>query len=73
MVNNNTSQSPENIIKIPAAERRGIFVLPESCTSGLIPPVTPQRGGVLNPAARIKVSELSIPYGITEYFLFVKL
>ncbi|GMO47193.1 MAG: hypothetical protein Ta2B_29170 [Termitinemataceae bacterium] len=41
-------------IKIPAAERRGIFVLPESCTSGLIPSVTPQSGGVLNPTARIK-------------------
>ncbi|GMO24103.1 MAG: amino acid ABC transporter ATP-binding protein [Termitinemataceae bacterium] len=40
-------------IKIPAAERRGIFVLPESCTSGLIPSVTPQSGGVLNPTARI--------------------
>ncbi|GMO41660.1 MAG: hypothetical protein Ta2B_21600 [Termitinemataceae bacterium] len=47
-------------IKIPAAER-GIFVLPESCTSGLIPPVTPQRLAretssvqkVLNPTARI--------------------
>ncbi|GMO37466.1 MAG: DNA topoisomerase IV subunit B [Termitinemataceae bacterium] len=41
-------------IKIPAAERPGIFVLPENCTPGLIPPVTPQRGGVLNPTARIK-------------------
>ncbi|GMO45522.1 MAG: aconitate hydratase [Termitinemataceae bacterium] len=41
-------------IKIPAAERLGIFVLPESCTSGLIPSVTPQSGGVLNPTARIK-------------------
>ncbi|GMO46326.1 MAG: hypothetical protein Ta2B_27800 [Termitinemataceae bacterium] len=48
-------------IKIPAAERRGIFVLPESCTSGLIPSVTPQSLAhetlsvqkVLNPTARI--------------------
>ncbi|GMO47595.1 MAG: hypothetical protein Ta2B_29720 [Termitinemataceae bacterium] len=48
-------------IKIPAAERRGIFVLPESCTSGLIPSVTPQSGGVLNPTARIKtVDDASI-------------
>ncbi|GMO26403.1 MAG: hypothetical protein Ta2B_06560 [Termitinemataceae bacterium] len=49
-------------IKIPAAERRGIFVLPESCTSGLIPPCyAPEArtrnvecAEVLNPTARIK-------------------
>ncbi|GMO24466.1 MAG: hypothetical protein Ta2B_03860 [Termitinemataceae bacterium] len=49
------------VIKISAAEQHtqnkahaeGAFVLPESCTPGLIPPVTPQRGGVLNPTARI--------------------
>ncbi|GMO32561.1 MAG: hypothetical protein Ta2F_08470 [Termitinemataceae bacterium] len=40
-------------IKIHAAERRGIFVLPENCTAGLIPSVSPQSGGVLNPSARI--------------------
>ncbi|GMO46047.1 MAG: class I SAM-dependent rRNA methyltransferase [Termitinemataceae bacterium] len=45
-------------IKIPAAERRFIFVLPESCTSGLIPSVTPQSGGVLNPTARITFQNL---------------
>ncbi|GMO41972.1 MAG: hypothetical protein Ta2B_22070 [Termitinemataceae bacterium] len=68
--------NPTARIKIPAAERRGIkpygsnknprrraegiFVLPESCTSGLIPSVTPQSGGVLNPTARIKVLLLKI-------------
>ena len=45
----------------PAAEQRGIVVLPRNCTRSLIPAnvsVTrsepPQRGGVLNPSARIK-------------------
>ncbi|GMO22075.1 MAG: hypothetical protein Ta2B_00980 [Termitinemataceae bacterium] len=38
----------------------GIFVLPENCTPGLIPSVTPQSGGVLNPTARINVPQEEI-------------
>ncbi|GMO26091.1 MAG: stage II sporulation protein M [Termitinemataceae bacterium] len=38
----------------PSSEQRGIFVLPKSCNSGLIPTVMPQSLGALNPTARIK-------------------